>query len=735
MAKDRHHHDKHDLDAEAAAILDAGLHAPSSVPANADEEAGPAHDEADTPSPADAVTAEAAAANDGATAAADAAGAADAAAGTEDQPEGDLGDGAEAAAAEEAAGAEETAAEETAAAEAPSGFDALPLSAPVRMALADLEHTEPTPIQAGLIPHLVEGRDVLGQAQTGTGKTAAFALPILSLLDPELKNPQALVLTPTRELAMQVAGAFEQYAAHMRGFKVLAIYGGSDYTHQFRRLNRGVHVAVGTPGRVMDHIRKGSLVLDDVVTVVLDEADEMLRMGFVEDVEWILQQTPPEKQVALFSATMPPAIRRLARTYLQDPAEVTIAARTTTVEATRQRYVLVDEARKTDALARVLEAEPTDGVIVFVRTKVQTNDIAEQLAARGFRAAALNGDMEQPQRERTVGRLRRGKLDILVATDVAARGLDIDRLSHVINFDIPNDPEAYVHRIGRTGRAGREGEAILLVTPEQRRLLRVIEHATKQRLERMDPPDADDINARRVARFGERITAARRDAERVGVFADIIHRYCAEHDVPELEVAAALASLAQGDEPLLLDDLPGVQWHRDEPRRGVGPRHARNQMDQGGRGPGGGRRQSPLEPGFERFRVSIGSAHGIKPGNLVGAIANEAGIQGRAIGRIDIHQEFSLIDLPEGMPEHMQRRLQQVRIFGVPLQLERFTGEAPAPAPNDRHRAFHGRRRELRHGGPRQGGPRKGGPRQGDRREGDHRDHRGPNDRPRRKRD
>lgn len=572
---------------------------------------------------------------------------------------------------------------------APLGFHDLPLIEPVLMALDDMGHSEPTPIQAGLIPHLVEGRDVVGQAQTGTGKTGAFALPILSILDPELKNPQALVLVPTRELAMQVAGAIEQYASHMQGLRVLAIYGGSDYGHQFRRLNRGVHVAVGTPGRVMDHMRKGSLILDDLSTLVLDEADEMLRMGFIDDVEWILDKTPPERQVALFSATMPPAIRRIARESLRGPEEVTIKTRTTTVEATRQRYVLVDETRKVDALTRVFEGEKTDGVIVFVRTKTQTVEVADKLAARGFKAAALNGDLMQAQRERTVGRLRKGKLDILVATDVAARGLDIDRLSHVINYDIPFDPEAYVHRIGRTGRAGREGEAILFVTPEQRRLLRTIEHAIKQRIEPMDPPDVEAINEQRIARFQERITAACEDVGQLGLFAEIIDRYCAEHGTPELEVAAALAHLVQGSEPLLLDELPSVSWSTDHGQRGGGPRHDRNQRPS--------RRSSPMEAGFERYRVSVGGAHGIKPANLVGAIANEVGLQGRVIGRIDIHQEFSLIDLPEEMPDHVLHRLQHVRVFGVPLQMERFVGEIP-PA-GDRRPGFRPKRGTSPHRG------------------------------------
>ncbi len=548
----------------------------------------------------------------------------------------------------------------------PETFADLPLIEPVHLALADLGHTEPTPIQAELIPHLVAGRDVVGQAQTGTGKTGAFALPILSLLDPELQNPQALVLTPTRELAIQVAEAFKQYASHMQGFRVQTIYGGTGYHEQFRGLHRGAHVVVGTPGRVMDHLRKGSLILDDLAILVLDEGDEMLRMGFIDDVEWILEQTPPERQLALFSATMPAPVRRIARAHLRDPQEVTIAARTSTVAATRQRYVLVDPLDKVEALGRVLEAEPTDGVIVFVRMRAQTVEVAAELRARGFRAAELSGDLDQIQRERTVGRLRKGKLDVLVATDVAARGLDIDRLSHVVNFDIPLDPEAYVHRIGRTGRAGREGEAILLVTPDQRRLLRIIEHTTGQRIARMELPDVDALNAARRERFATRISEVRERTGDLGLFAEIIDRYCAEHGVPELEVAAALASLLQGEEPLLLEPLPEASWPAGESPRGGGPRHTRNQKPR--------RAGGPPDQGSERFRVAVGAAHGVKPANLVGAIANEAGLPGKLIGRIDIQPQHSLVDLPAGMPDHVLRKLQQVRVMGVPLEMRREGG-------------------------------------------------------------
>ncbi len=570
------------------------------------------------------------------------------------------------------------------------GFHDLSLIEPVQMALDELGHTTPTPIQAQLIPHLAAGRDAVGQAQTGTGKTGAFALPILSLLDPELQNPQALVLTPTRELAMQVAASFEEYAQFMEGFKVLPIYGGADYGKQFRSLRRGIHVAVGTPGRVMDHMRRGTLILDDLACLVLDEADEMLRMGFIDDVTWILEQTPDERQVALFSATMPPVIRKIARQYLNDPAEVTIAARTSTVEATRQRYVLVSESKKLEALARVLEGEATDGVIVFVRTRAATVEVTEQLKLRGIAAAALNGDMDQNLRERTVDRLRKGKLDILVATDVAARGLDIDRLSHVVNFDIPYDPEAYIHRIGRTGRAGREGDAILFVSPAQRRLLTTIERTTKQRIERMDPPDAGAINERRIARFQDRITAAREPVGQLGPFADIVDRYCRDNDAPQLEVAAALARLLQGDEPLLVQDMERIAWIDPSdrpPPPGAGPRHARNQRP--------ARHGPPKEGDFERFRVAVGRAHGIAPGNLVGAITGEAGIEGRVIGRIEIHQEHSFVDLPTGMPDHVLNRLQRVRVLGVPLAMERAGAGSSEPRP-----AYRGKRQKPRGGPP-----------------------------------
>ncbi len=397
------------------------------------------------------------------------------------------------------------------------------------------------------------GRDVLGQAQTGTGKTAAFALPILNRIDIKQKDPQALVLAPTRELAIQVAEAFQCYAAHIKGFHVLPIYGGQDYTSQLRQLNRGAHVIVGTPGRVMDHMRRGTLKLDQLQTLVLDEADEMLRMGFIDDVEWILEQTPPTRQTALFSATMPSEIRKIAQQYLTNPEQVTIKVKTATAANIRQRYWFVSGLHKMDALTRILEAENFDGMIIFVRTKTATIEVAEKLEARGFSASAINGDMSQALRERAIDNLKSGKLDILIATDVAARGLDVDRITHVVNYDIPYDTESYIHRIGRTGRAGRTGDAILFVSPREKRLLANIEQATKQKVEEMQLPSTEFINNARINKFKQRITDTLA-GEELSFYTQLINQYQVEHNVPAMDIAAALARLLQGDTPLLLKD-------------------------------------------------------------------------------------------------------------------------------------------------------------------------------------
>src|SRR5690349_8809013 len=431
-------------------------------------------------------------------------------------------------------------------------FADLNISTPVLKALKEVGYETPSPIQAATIPLLLANRDVLGQAQTGTGKTAAFALPILSRIDIKQAAPQALVLAPTRELAIQVAEAFQSYAAHMKNFHVLPIYGGQAYGPQLSALRRGVQIIVGTPGRVIDHIEKGSLDLSQLKTLVLDEADEMLRMGFIDDVEQILQQIPEERQIALFSATMPPAIKRIAKTYLRDPSEVTVAAKTGTADNITQRYWLVAGMQKLDALTRILEAEPFDGMIIFARTKLGTEELATKLQARGFAATAINGDMAQVQRERTIEQLKNGKIDILVATDVAARGLDVERISHVINYDVPSDPESYTHRIGRTGRAGRSGDAILFITPRERSLLKAIERATRQTVSQLTLPTIKAVNDVRIAKFKDQITATL-EAGGLEQFRSLIEEYERENDVPAVDIAAALAKLSRGDVPLLLD--------------------------------------------------------------------------------------------------------------------------------------------------------------------------------------
>ncbi|MGA9340832.1 MAG: DEAD/DEAH box helicase [Rhodanobacteraceae bacterium] len=569
-----------------------------------------------------------------------------------------------------------------------TSFAELDLAPSVLRALVEVGYEAPSPIQAAIIPHMLAGTDVLGQAQTGTGKTAAFALPILSRLDLALHKTQALVLTPTRELAIQVAEAFQRYAAHVPGFHVLPIYGGQSYGPQLGGLKRGAHVVVGTPGRVIDHLRRGSLDLSRLRWMVLDEADEMLRMGFIDDVEVVLKKTPPERQVALFSATMPSAIRRIAQTYLKEPVEITIKSKTSTVTNTRQRYWLVSGLHKLDALTRILEAEPFEAMIVFTRTKQATEELAGRLEARGFSAAAINGDIVQAQRERTIGRLRDGQLDILVATDVAARGLDVERISHVLNYDIPHDTESYVHRIGRTGRAGRSGEAILFVTPRERHLLKAIERATRQAIAPMELPTVETVNDRRIARFTRRIgeTLAAGDLD---LFRSLIEDYERNHDVPAIDIAAALARLVQGDKPLLL--TPAAAAHEDETNSTVGPRDAssarrapdrapasRGKKSKAGRGTIEGERTRSPEPGMETFRVEVGHAHGVKPGNLVGAIANEAGLDSKYIGRIDIQDEYSFVDLPEGMPAELLRHLKKVWVSGCQLRITRQSEIASA---------------------------------------------------------
>lgn len=545
-------------------------------------------------------------------------------------------------------------------------FAELGLPSALLDALDAVGYETPSPIQAATIPHLLAGCDLLGHAPTGTGKTAAFALPLLARIDLARRCPQVLVLTPTRELALQVAEAFQRYASALPGFHVLPIYGGSDYGGQIRQLKRGVHLVVGTPGRIMDHIRKGTLRLETLQALVLDEADEMLRMGFIDDVEWILEQTPSGRQVALFSATMPKEIRRIASAYLKDPQEVRIKVKTTTADTINQRFWTVSGFHKLDALTRILEAETFDAVIVFVRTRLATVELAEKLAARGYNTAALNGDIVQKQREKTVSDLKAGNLDIIVATDVAARGLDVQRISHVINYDIPYDTEAYVHRIGRTGRAGRKGEAILFVAPREQRMLAAIERATRQKITRMELPSTEELNDRRVAAFKQRITDTLA-GEGLDFYQQLIESYRLEHNTPAIEIAAALAKLAQGDRPLLLKHAPKQKPDRKEADRG-GRKQKERTMEEGRRPPRR-REQEADMPAMVPYRIEVGERDGVKPGNIVGAIANEAGLDGQYIRRIEIHEDHTLLELPDGMPRDIQRALKKAWVCGKQLRI------------------------------------------------------------------
>jgi ATP-dependent RNA helicase DeaD len=545
-------------------------------------------------------------------------------------------------------------------------FRDLKLPAPLLQALDQVGYETPSPIQAEAIPHLLQGLDLLGHAPTGTGKTAAFALPLLSRIVLGDKHVQVMVLTPTRELAIQVAEAFQRYASHLKGFHVVPIYGGQDFAGQLRHLKRGVHVVVGTPGRVMDHMRRGTLKLDSLQALVLDEADEMLRMGFIDEVEWILEQTPKDRQMALFSATMPREVERIARRHLDKPREISIKARTATAETIRQRYWLVSGMHKLDALTRILEVEPFDAVLIFVRTKTATTELAERLEARGYSAAAMNGDMAQNHREQMVERLKKGSLDILVATDVAARGLDVDRISHVVNYDIPYDAEAYIHRIGRTGRAGRTGEAILFLAPRERRMFHAIERATRQKIEQLELPSTERVNNKRIADFKQKITDTLAAGE-LAFMQGLVEQYQQEHDVPATEIAAALAKMSIGDRPLLMEpDIrrPARSGADSRPRREHEPSRRRKS-------------RTPSDEGLERFRIEVGHDHGVKPGNIVGAIANEAGLDGQHIGHIEIGADFSLVDLPVGMPNEIFKDLKKVRVCGRPLKISRLDESAP----------------------------------------------------------
>jgi len=524
----------------------------------------------------------------------------------------------------------------------PDSFQALGLSEPLLQSVIEVGYEAPTPIQTAAIPPLLAGKDLIGQAQTGTGKTAAFGLPLLQAIDPAQRSIQALVLTPTRELAIQVAEALHTYGKNLQGLVVLPVYGGHSLEDQTRRLQRGVHVVVGTPGRIMDHLRRGTLRLDRLRMVVLDEADEMLRMGFIEDVEWILAQAPPSsagRQTALFSATMPPEIRRVAQRHLHDPVTLQLAHKTLTLPAITQRYLMIPQPQKLEALTRLLEIEPTEAVLVFTRTKNAAAQVAERLEARGYSVAALHGDMTQPLRERVIDRLRNGSVEIVVATDVAARGLDVERISHVVNYDIPNDVEAYVHRIGRTGRAGRPGIAVLFVTPRERRMLQDIERFTGQRVEPMKMPTPADVAARRSELFKESLRKAIGEGD-LELYLTLVEDLV-EEGFEIAEIAAAAAYLARRERPLVevavepeTRELPGTS------------------------------------DGMVRLFLNAGRQGGVRPADIVGAIANEAGVPGREIGAIDIYDRFSLVEVPARFQQTIIEKMTGSTLRGRSLEIK-----------------------------------------------------------------
>jgi len=556
-------------------------------------------------------------------------------------------------------------------------FEELNLSPEILKAIKDEGYEQPSPIQEQSIPALLSGRDVLGQAQTGTGKTAAFALPSLSKLDLKAKHVQVLVLTPTRELAIQVAEAFQSYAKYIKGFHVLPIYGGQSFEPQLRALRRGVHVVVGTPGRVMDHMRRKTLKLDQLSTLVLDEADEMLRMGFIDDVDWILEQTPEDRQVALYSATMPTQVKRVAVNHLNNPYDIKIKNKTTTAKNINQRYWMVSGLHKLDALTRLLETEEFDAVLIFVRTKVATEELADKLKARGFAAEALNGDLQQNQRERLVNNLKSGKIDILIGTDVVGRGLDVDRISHVINYHIPYDPESYVHRIGRTGRAGRSGEAILFVARREQRMLRMIEKVTKQPIKPMKMPSVADINMQRMQKFKDQISDTIASAD-LGIYQQLVREFQTETDNDPMQIAAALAMLAQGEKGILLKE-ESHSYDHDKDGNKRNPKNAGEFKDS--RSPRGEPETKTMDvqaqalnkhPDIEmqRYCLSVGYNNGVKPGNIVGMIINEADIEKDYVGHIEIYDDVCTVDLPADMPEDLMKQLSEAFICGQKSELK-----------------------------------------------------------------
>ena len=555
-------------------------------------------------------------------------------------------------------------------------FNSFGLSDDLLKVLEEVGYEVPTAIQEQCITHLLNGHDVIGQAQTGTGKTAAFALPLIDRIDLNNNQVQLLVLVPTRELAIQVSEAIQTYARHLKGFHVLPIYGGQSYDVQLRPLKRGVHAVVGTPGRVMDHLKRGTLKLNSLKALVLDEADEMLKMGFIDDVKWVMEKLPKERQIALFSATMPDVIRRVAEKFLNSPKVVKVKTKTATAQTISQRYWLVGGVHKLDALTRILEVESFDALLIFVRTKTATSELAEKLSARGFTAEAINGDIAQNQRERIIQQLKNGKIDILIATDVAARGLDVDRISHVVNYDIPQDPESYVHRIGRTGRAGREGKAILFVAPRERRMLKTIERITRQPIDPMLLPSAKIINEQRVNNFKQRITDTL-DNQELSIFEELILDYQKEHEIDAFKIASALALMAQGTEPLLLNEKEINQTSFDEKNKNKisVSIHADSLKD------------NPAIK-MRRYRVAVGRKDNIKPGNVLGAIANEAEISSEFIGAIQIFQDFTTVDLPDEMPKETLQILKNTRVFDKKLNIEELNDSNNITSPREKNHNF-----------------------------------------------
>ncbi|SHJ86924.1 DEAD/DEAH box helicase [Halomonas caseinilytica] len=529
-------------------------------------------------------------------------------------------------------------------------FGDLALLPAVLSAIETLGYETPSPIQAQTIPALLEGRDMLGQAQTGTGKTAAFALPILSRLELERREPQVLVLAPTRELAQQVAASFSKYGQNLKGLEVATLCGGMEYRDQLQALRRGAQVVVGTPGRIIDHLDRGSLKLGGLSALVLDEADEMLRMGFIDDVKRVVADTPVDAQRVFFSATLPTEIERIVNQYLVEPVKVTIESRASSGDNIEQRRVRIDGGAKLEALARILEVEPVDAAIVFVRTRAACTTLMEQLSARGLNVASLSGDLDQSLRERTITRLKRGKIDVLIATDVAARGLDVPRITHVINYDLPQDAEAYTHRIGRTGRAGRDGIAITFAGNREGRKVGWLERATGRKMEDMELPDEAAIRAHRDAVFQQRVVGSlTKDAD---TQRELVERLIEEGHDP-VELACAFAALARADEaPIGRLQAPRKERAPREGREGKAPR----------------RERGPTE-GMTRYRVAVGHKDGIKPGQLVGALANEGGIEGNRIGRIDIRNAFSVVELPSGLPSSILAKMARARVGGRPLEI------------------------------------------------------------------